>query len=135
MPGPAPKPKHRRVGRSEPLRGEWIDLEPIDKPVLPAADPDWTEHVKFLWSWWEQDPVTTQYGPADVAAILELAYCFDDLQPSEQRLRMDSLGLTPKGKRDLRWRTPAEVATIAKQPAKVARLKLVAAELAEPKAS
>jgi hypothetical protein len=31
---------------------------------------------------------------------------------------MDQLGLTPKGKRDLRWRTPNEVKTIKKQAEK-----------------
>jgi hypothetical protein len=40
---------------------------------------------------------------------------------------MDSLGLTPKGKRDLRWRTPAEVETISRQrPVEVRKLRVVA---------
>jgi hypothetical protein len=50
--------------------------------------------------------VTSQYGPADLAAVRELARRYDTLAPAEQRLRMDGLGLTPKGKRDLRWRPP-----------------------------
>jgi hypothetical protein len=40
---------------------------------------------------------------------------------------MDRLGLTPKGKRDLRWRTPNEVKTIEAQERrqKVRRLRAV----------
>ena len=37
---------------------------------------------------------------------------------SETRRQMDKLGLTPKGKRDLRWRTPNEVKTIKQQQQK-----------------
>lgn len=124
--GRAPKPKGQRRNGHAPQRGEWVDLEPLEKPVLPAAKRGWAPHVKALWEAWRSDPVTSQYGPADLAAVGELARLFDDLQPNEQRLRMDGLGLTPKGKRDLRWRTPAEVKTIEQQkPAEVRRLRVV----------
>jgi hypothetical protein len=125
--GPAPKPAGQRRTRHQPQRGEWVDLEPLNKPVLPPVDKDWPDHVRSLWEAWRSDPVTSQYGIADVAAVVELARQYDDLAPNEQRLRMDGLGLTPKGKRDLRWRTPAEVATAEKShlasvtPLKVAR--------------
>lgn len=123
--GPAPKdPGHRRR-YNQPARSEWVDLEPLDKPILPPAMREWESHVKALWEAWRSDPVTSQYGPADLAAVFELARMYDKLQPNEQRLRMDGLGLTPKGKRDLRWRTPAEVAT-AKGRAEVRKLRVVA---------
>ena len=102
--GPAPKPKEQRRNRSAPQRGEWVDLEPLGKPVLAAADAEWPPHVRALWVAWRDDPVTGQYSSADLAAIYLLASQFDDLKPNEQRLRMDGLGLTPKGKRDLRFR-------------------------------
>lgn len=115
--GPAPKdPGHRRR-YNQPARSEWVDLEPLEKPILPAADRGWSDRVKRLWNAWREDAVTSQYGAADLAAVYELAEQFELLKPNEQRLRMDGLGLTPKGKRDLRWRTPAEVQTINKQPA------------------
>lgn len=129
--GRAPKPKGQRVNRHEPQRGEWVDLVPLVKPVLPAAHAKWSPRVKLLWRAWRADPVSSQWGPADLAAVWDLACIFDALQPNEQRLRMDSFGLTPKGKRDLRWRTPQEVATIqAQAPAgSVPRLRVVDTEV------
>lgn len=121
----APKDPGQRRRYNQPARGEWVDLEPLGKAVLPRADSRWSEAAKRLWAAWRADPVTAQYGPADKAAVWELARLFDDLAPNEQRLRMDGLGLTPKGKRDLRWRTPAEVETAARQGAKVQRLRVV----------
>jgi hypothetical protein len=122
----APKDPGQRRRYNQPARGEWVDLEPLEKPVLPAAEEEWSDAAKRLWAAWRQDPVTSQYGEADQAAVYELARLYDDLAPNEQRLRMDGLGLTPKGKRDLRWRTPAEVEAAAKQGAKVQRLRVVA---------
>lgn len=123
--GPAPKdPGHRRR-YNQPARSEWVDLEPLDDPILPPAEHGWSDRVKRLWNAWRADAVTSQYGAADLAAVFELAEQFEELKPNEQRLRMDGLGLTPKGKRDLRWRTPAEVKTIAKQSARVSRLRVV----------
>lgn len=126
----APKPPEQRRRRNVPERGEWVDLEPIVEPVLEEADPSWSLRVQRLWNAWRIDPVSTQWGVADREAVWNLANEFDELAHSEQRLRMDSFGLTPKGKRDLRWRTPQEVETIAKQAKKprstmAAPLKLV----------
>jgi hypothetical protein len=81
-----------------------VDLEPLEKAVLPVADRSWPAHVRVLWKAWREDPVTSQYSSSEVAAVRELARLYDELAPNEQRLRMDGLGLTPKGKRDLRWR-------------------------------
>ena len=105
--GPAPKFPEERRNRHTPQRGEWVDLKPLESPVLDAADPDWPEHVQALWEAWRSDPVTAEYSVSDLAAVRELARRYDDLKPNEQRLRMDGLGLTPKGKRDLRWRIVA----------------------------
>jgi hypothetical protein len=100
-----------------PARGEWVDLEPLAKPTLPIARRNWSPRVKRLWNAWRQDPVTSQYTTADVAAARELADIFEELLPSEQRLRMDGLGLTPKGKRDLRWRPVQAKAPAPRQAA------------------
>jgi hypothetical protein len=79
-----------------------------------------------LWAGWRADPVTTQYGSADLALIWDLADTFTGLSEPAQTARLNALGLSPKGKRDLRWRTPAEVETIRKQGQKVPKLKIVA---------
>jgi hypothetical protein len=118
------KPPEQRRNRHVPQRGEWVDLEPLGKPVLPAYDRGW-QVPAWMWNGWRRDAVTSQYGEADVTSIKYLASEFYDLPPAQRLRLMDSLGLTPKGKRDLRWRTPAEVATIKKQSASVTRLRVV----------
>ena len=130
--GPAPKPKDQRRNRSEPLRGEWVDLPqpPEGERLLPRLeelDPGepWHPRVERMWESWNRDPAATQFGEAEVAAVIELVYLaqefvtaghgdrkYERVSPSELRLRMDGLGLTAKGKRDLRWRTTAEQATL-----------------------
>src|SRR3954451_1266538 len=124
---PLKHPEQRR-NRHVPQRGEWVDLEPLAKPMLPAYDRGW-QVPQWMWAAWREDPVTSQYGPADVASIRYLAAQFEELLPAQRLRLMDSLGLTPKGKRDLRWRTPAEVETISRQrPAEVRKLRVVAEE-------
>lgn len=106
MAGPAPAENRRR--RNEPARGEWVDLPPIDKPFLPELpDGDWGEQTRVTWELWRKDPATSQYTPGEVAYALDTIRLYDQMTPSsanEIRLRMDGLGLTPKGKKDLRYR-------------------------------
>lgn len=122
--GPAPKSQSQRARRNVPARGEWIDLptigDPAPLPDLPA-DRDYTHHAEATWTAWQQDRATTQWGPSEIAFARETLYLIDSLHrkissvlAAEIRQRMDGLGLTPKGKRDLRWRVPA--------PAEVAEL-------------
>lgn len=77
-----------------------------------------------MWAAWRSSPVTSQYGLEDIAAIVYLAEAFHELSDPSRLGMMDRLGLTPKGKRDLRWRTPEEVKTVAEQPPVVRRLRL-----------
>lgn len=125
--GPAPKNPEERRNRHEPQRGEWVDLKPLEERALPELPPppdmivkvkgksprrvkrDWSPRTVAAWDAWARDPVTALYGPAEIAAVIELAYVMEDMvrglgMPNEVRLRMDGLGLSPKGKRDLRWR-------------------------------
>ena len=56
---------------------------------------------------WRMDPATSQYTPAEISYALDAIYLYEVMTPSsanEVRLRMDGLGLTPKGKKDLRYR-------------------------------
>lgn len=126
--GPAPKAAEQRRRRNLPERGEWTDLPDVEKPILPDLpkrkpsedDPvgKWHARTRAAWSAWRKDPATTQYGPAEVASAIELAWVFDAAvrgreKMSEVRLREDRLGLSSKGKRDLRWRAPTE--TVAQE--------------------
>jgi hypothetical protein len=141
--GPAPKPKDQRVNNHAPSRGEWVDLYPLEKSVLPdlperAEDESWSAAAIAAWRAWREDPVTSQYSPADIAYAIDAIRLYEVMTPSranEVRLRMDSLGLTPKGKRDLRWRvvsddpeeqnTPAPKAAKKKNSARRGRLSVV----------
>jgi hypothetical protein len=131
--GPAPKPKEQRRRRNVPERGEWTYLPPLAKPVLGLAKKDWSERVKRLWKAWRADPVTQQYGPGDLAAIWDLADQFEGLTFPEQRLRMEALGLTPKGRQDRRWLTlgsgvAEEADPVVAPTSEVRRLRVVAPE-------
>lgn len=110
MAGPAPAEHRRRT--NEPARGDWVDLPPVDKPFLPelperAEGEGWSQRTMDAWEMWRMDPATSQYTPAEIAYCLDTIYLYDAMKPStasEVRLRMDGLGLTPKGKKDLRYR-------------------------------
>ena len=126
MPGPTPKAPGERRRYNQPARGEWVDLEPLEAPVLPEFEPTF-QMPKRMWNAWRQDPITSQYGETDIAAAVWLAEEFRDLPPAQCVALMDKLGMTPKGKRDLRWRTPNEVKTIrkAEEKANVTKLRAV----------
>ena len=114
-PGPPPKgPEHRRR-RNVPAGGEWVDLHPLDEPVLqplPRREKGaWSARARETWETWRGDPATAQWTAADTHYALATLRLIDlnELEPrtslaSEIRLRLDGLGLTPKGKRNLRWR-------------------------------
>ncbi len=118
MAGTGPAPAEQRRRRNEPARGDWVDLEPLAAPVLPVLPElparmdgeDWSPMTRMTWEAWRQDPVTAQWSPSDRAYALDTIKLYDGMTASsanEVRIRMDGLGLTPKGKRDLRWRVPA----------------------------
>jgi len=134
--GPAPKDASQRRRRNEPARGEWVDLPPLDGPVLPPL-PDredgWASRTRGAWDAWRADPATGMFGPAEVQAAMDLAHLYDanvrrgdERFASETRLRADGLGLTAKGKRDLRWRVgEVEDLPVKKKLASVTRLRAV----------
>jgi hypothetical protein len=138
-PGPAPKDARARRRRNAPAGGEWVDLYPLEEPVLPALsdDDEWSERAREMWEAWRQDPATSQWSPANIAYAFEAIRLVerDEREPStslaaEIRLRLDGLGLTPKGRRNLHWRTaPAEVlehpATNSRSAARRRRLRAV----------
>jgi hypothetical protein len=124
VPGVAPKLPEQRRRRNAPERGEWVDLEPLEEPVLGPFNREWMTCRERTWNAWRSSPVTSQYGPEDIDAIEDLAREWAEMTYADRDRRLDKLGLTPKGKRDLRWRTPNEVKTIKKQAAKANVAKL-----------
>ena len=124
--GPAPKDPSQRRRRNEPMRGEWVELPPLKAPILGPVDPEWGRETDEMWEAWRADPVTTQWSPADIAFATQTARLMDaGAPPNELRLRMDSLGLTPKGKRDLRWRLVEAPAVEAPVPVGERQLRAV----------
>jgi hypothetical protein len=126
--GRAPKPREQRRNRTEPTRGEWVAL-PSEFVATMPADPPMVgktgrrkphRRTVAAWAAWRADPASSQYGPAELEQVTELALVHDaywttgDIRLlSEMRQREDRLGLNPKGKRDLRWIAPTERGTVA----------------------
>lgn len=123
MAGPAPAENRRR--RNEPARGDWVDLPPIEKPFLPELPEkgdgeDWSEQTYATWALWRLDPATSQYTSAEIAYALDTIRLYEVMTPSsaaEVRIRMDGLGLTPKGKKDLRYRVDRDAEPAGSAPA------------------
>jgi hypothetical protein len=124
-PGPPPKPRHMRRHRAQPARGEWVELEPLERPVLPPlprrgrGQGPWSARTRQLWEGYRADPATALFGASEIAQAVEIAYVHEELVrdpaksslAAEVRFREDRLGLSLKGKRDLRLRIvePGEV--------------------------
>lgn len=111
--GRAPKPPEQRRNHHAPRAGEWVDMPPLTAPALPPLPEDevWSDRTLRAWAAWRADAATAMYGPADIQLASDLAYLYEAwvLEPTaalagEIRQRQDSLGLTPKGRQDRRWR-------------------------------
>ena len=140
--GPAPKPPEQRRRYNQPARNEWVELKPLGKPALGALprrtahEGPWSSRTKAAWAAWRQDPATGMYGPAEIQAMIDLAYVYERwvrdetaALAAELRQRQDILGLSPKGKQDRRWRPPSTGAVeepAAAKLAEVRRLRVVA---------
>lgn len=108
--GPAPKQQNQR-GASN-----YIRLEPLRKQVLPAIR-DVLDHARvpklslLLWNSWRDDPVTATWTATEIALAADtiMLHIADPVgKASEIRIRLDSLALTPKGRRDARLLLPQE---------------------------
>lgn len=119
MAGRGPAPSAQRQRRNAPQRGDWVTLEPLAAPVLPELAefvlPDaqpWPLTSVMLWDAWRDDPVTATWNASDRAFAVDTIHLHAEAataKANELRLRMESLGLTPKGRRDLRFLLPDEV--------------------------
>lgn len=132
--GPAPSTNRRRS--NEPTRGDWIDVKPFEKKeqrVLPTLEEGfvdvfdlegesitWPAMTRRAWAAWRDDPVTRLYSPADVSYALDTIFLHamqTNSTANEVRLRMDGLGLTPKGRQDRRVRVADDGLAAAAAPA------------------
>lgn len=118
MPGVGAAPKHpsQRRNHIAPARGEWIELpkpslEPDEirlRALKPFERAHFTPKAKAKWAVWRREPVTIYWSESDIdfaLATLELYSCSDwTRHAAEIRLREDRLALTPKGKRDNRFK-------------------------------
>lgn len=117
--GPAPAENRRR--RNEPARGDWTYLDPEVPSVLPDLpdDAEWSDRAVAAWEMWRDDPVSSVYSAADVAFALDTIRLYNEgmsaSMAKEVRMRMTDLGLTPEGKRKLRYRV-GESDVPAKKP-------------------
>lgn len=129
--GPAPKLPEQRRTRHVPQRGEWVEL-PLVAHGVPALPPgEWSRECVEDWNGWWSDRASTQWGPADVRSVARLLGLVRDFEvggrgtaalPGEIRQRLDGLGLTQKGKRDLRWLVvEVEEETVPERPVKSRR--------------
>lgn len=84
----------------------------------------WSPRTRRAWKTWWADPVSSQWSDADKDLAEHLADVYEawirEPMPtgaSEIRQLRDSLGLSPKGRQDRRWRlaAPAEVADLERE--------------------
>jgi hypothetical protein len=123
MAGRGPAPTGHAVRRNAPARGEWTDIPQRNAkraPAMPSKPREgWAAGTKLAWKAWWEDGASVAWGPADVEAVRQLAYLHHDVEMmadtrgkssllGELRQRMDGLGLTLRGKRDLRLRVTVD---------------------------
>lgn len=118
MPGPAPTHKDQRRRRNKPASGDWVVL-PVenDGPVPELPKLKGVRWLKTTREWWMTiwaSPMATQWQEADVPGLVEMAMFRQQMFETdrlEERLKLadqvqkrgDKYGLTPKGRKDLRW--------------------------------
>lgn len=123
-------PKQNRARGKKPIRGDWVTLEPLKGPVLMPLDEidlpllceetGWPYTARKYWDSWRESPVTAKWTADDTALAIDTISQFAattrmtkgsggvPLAASEMRLRMESLGLTPEGRRKNRYLLPEE---------------------------
>lgn len=121
MAGRGPAPKANRQRRNVPTHGDYTRLAPLTSPILPSltdllgsAPTDsgkWPRLTQLLWNAWREDPVTATWTATEVALAGD-TICLHAQDPvgkaSEIRIRIDTLALSPKGRRDARLLLPDE---------------------------
>ena len=105
-----PKPKEVRLNHAKPRTGEWFEIpvKPLPGPAHEALSAfgtrKWQPESRQRWDVWRHDATSLYWSPADVDYAIETLTLYEVPEPNwaEISRRRDRLGLTPKGKRDLR---------------------------------
>lgn len=117
MAGRGPAPADERRPRSKPPeRGGWrhapgVGWQHGDVPKPPSGI---LKASKATWDTWFAAWYAGFWGVEDVPVLRQMIRLYDacergELQRhSELRLAMDTMGITPKGQQDRRWRPPLE---------------------------
>lgn len=131
MAGRGPAPKVNRQRPNTPVHGDYVRLAPLAKRILPPLDDlgkaptvngHWPKVTQMLWNSWRDSPVTATWAAEDIALAadtIRLHAAEPIAKASEIRIRIDTLGLSPKGRRDARLLLPdeeAEADTTPPQP-------------------
>ncbi len=124
MPGPAPQ--SLRVRPNVPTRGDWVTLPAAKftgvQPELKGLDLEGPlgANAKKAWEWWWGSPMAHQWTEAEWPMLKRMLLLTElinrstrrsitaGLAPllSELRQLEDRLGISEKGRRDLRWLLP-----------------------------
>lgn len=130
----AQKDPAQRINRVKPV-SEWVDLEPLDEPILPPYPMHWYRAElrlqavpKWMWDLWRMDPVTSQWSPGDLALILDLGERFYHVKDPDRLRTLTYLGLNAAGRRNLRVRIPKETEryqNAERKAAEVRRLRII----------
>lgn len=131
--GPTPKLPGNRSNRAKPSRGEWVTLpaEPFrgKRPSLPRVHGGLSAESKSIWEGWWKSPMAHMWQPSSdyprlqrlirMVDMVNRALSSDGLFPgfasmqTEIRHLEDGLGLSEKGRRDLRWLLSADEPELA----------------------
>lgn len=113
--GRTPKDPSARVHRGRPQRGDYVTAVGVgwQHGRRPAAPAGLLEPSRRAWSTWMDAWFAAHWTPADVPALRQLIRLYDQVERGdfvrapELRLWLDTMGVTPKGQQDRRWRPPA----------------------------
>lgn len=93
---------------------------PVPKlPTRARGAGAWAAGTQRAWAGWWRDGASLHWTSADHESVVMLAFLVQAVwegelkHAAEVRIRMDGLGLTPKGKRDLRLRVADSEPVIA----------------------
>lgn len=116
--GPAPKPPHRRAGKSkDPIPMRIVHAEPVRQPELPTVEIEvdgelvefqWPARTREWWAMWRDSPLSAEFGATDWSELLDTAllharYWRGDVKLApELRLRAAKFGATPEDRARLR---------------------------------
>lgn len=111
---PAPKDPADRRRRNKPALGEMVPASGVgwQHGVMPDAPDGLMPASVEAWRVWMGAWFAAFWLPEDLPALRQMVRLYDQVErgefqrASELRLTMESLGATPKGQQDRRWKKP-----------------------------